>query len=127
MRCAALPFRWSCPQRSGQSKRASSRSPAVRAKPRHLRLLLAGSVSGAAACVAPLVMAQASPTLARSPAPARLTHSGSAMRITAPLLQGEINLRDVEMMVLPVDTIILPPPSSEQPHVEKESRRQLKY
>src|SRR3546814_7430749 len=107
MRCAALPFRWSCPQRSGQSKRASSRSPAVRAKPRHLRLLLAGSVSGGAACVDPLVMAQASPTLARSPEPARLNLSGRALRITAPLLQGDINLGDVDMMVAPDDTISL--------------------
>src|SRR3546814_14911576 len=105
MRGAALPSRWSCPQRSGQSKRASGRSPVVRTKPRHLRLLLAGSVSGAAACVATLVMAQASPTLARSPDPARLKLSGRAQRLTAPLLHGDIKLGTVEMMGVPADTI----------------------
>src|SRR3546814_13292993 len=54
-------------------------------------------------------MAQASPTLARSPEPARLNLSGRALRITAPLLQGDINLGDVDMMVAPDDTISLPP------------------
>src|SRR3546814_10936137 len=54
-------------------------------------------------------MAQASPTLARSPEPARQNLSGRALRITAPLLQGDINLGDVDMMVAPDDTISLPP------------------
>src|SRR3546814_11114884 len=53
-------------------------------------------------------MAQASPTLARSPEPARLNLSGRALRITAPLLQGDINLGDVDMMVAPDDNISLP-------------------
>src|SRR3546814_6129339 len=53
-------------------------------------------------------MAQASPTLARSPEPARLNLSWRALRITAPRLQGDINLGDVDMMVAPDDTISLP-------------------
>src|SRR3546814_2062717 len=87
-------------------------------------LLLAGSVSGAAACVAPLVMAQASPTLARSPEPARLNLSGRALRITAPLLQGDINLGDVDMMVAPDDTISL---RSEEHTSELQSLMRISY
>src|SRR5690554_6197314 len=121
---AASRSRWSFRRRGERSRRASIRRPAVRNSQRaRLRLFLARLMSGVAACGAPPVLAQAEPPATpwggpsvppiEAPAPAtemtgRLNMTGRTLLITAPLLQGDVNLGDVDISVAPDDTISLP-------------------